>query len=328
MVAADVVVEPPALPGQLSFTTVDIPTFEVDRAITIDGAAPPASQIERGDIVLVGAGSDGDEVDLGSTHEPSPTLRVIPGPYDVYYRGAAGWTAVPGNRNARIASSIRIDEDETVAVDIPTVELAFDLTVDGAPFVPSQLERGRISLVGSEPEDVLDLGPTHQPLPTPRVVAGTYDLVYDWEAGSVLVPRNVGYHFVREATWLVDETVVADIDTKIVIPTFSLDGAPFPSDPSNAGEIVLRDGDGGEVPLGSTAEPLPDDVRVVEDAYAVDYLWSAGIEVPLNPRQRVGLTSVPEPASGVGVVSGIALSAAVAARRARGRAPRPRPSRA
>jgi hypothetical protein len=286
----------------------------VSRDVTIDGQPPVASAVERGDIVFVGP--DGDEIDFGSTDLPPPTWRLVAGRYDVFYRGVIGWTAVPGNPNARIASGVRIDADETIAIDVETVQLSFDLLVDGAPFPASQLERGRFTLVGAEPGDTIDLRSTNQTTPSPRVIAGAYDLVYDWEAGSVVVPRNLGFHALHDASFLVDQTVTIDLPTRHVVPTFQLDGAPFPSDPGQRGEIFLRDAHGGEVGLGTTDEAIPDPTRVLEAAYAVEYRWLAGVDVPRNPRATVGLTAVPEPDGSLALaLGGLSIAARGAFRR-------------
>ncbi|MCR9092911.1 MAG: hypothetical protein NXI30_01720 [bacterium] len=302
VVLEDVSIQPPANPSQLLVLSVPVTTFEVGRAITFDGSPPPLSQAERGDIVLVGP--NGDEIDFGSTHEPPPTRRLIAGTYDVFYRGVIGWTVAPGNKNAKIASSVRIDEDETVAIDIETIQVSSDLLVDGQPFPPSQLERGRFTLVGAEPGDEIDLRSTNETTPSPRVVVGSYDVVYDWEAGSIMVPRNEGFHAVEDTLLAIDQTVVVDLTMKTVVPTFLLDGAPFPGDPAESGSLVLRDPNGGEVPLGTTDVAVPDTVLVVEAPYAVDYRWNAGVSVPRNPSETIQFTSVPEPGFGLGVAVG------------------------
>lgn len=308
IVAEDVVLAPPANPAQLSITTVDMTAYTVTPEVTIDGVAPPASLAERGRIVF--SGPLGDAIDFGTTNAPLSSRRLIVGRYDVYYQRLNGWTVVPGNPNAKIASALRVVADVTPTIDIPTAQLSFDLRVDGEPFLPSPLERGRFTLVGEAEGDEIDLGPTHEAPPSPRVVAGTYDLVYDWEAGSVAVPQNVGHHALVDAELLTDQTVAVDLTTLDVVPTFSLDGAPFPSDPAHRGEIRLRDGHGGELSLGTTEVAVPNSVIAVQGAYAVDYLWKAGTDVPRNPRGRVGFANVPEPGFGLGLLVGVAALAA------------------
>ena len=312
VVAEDLSIQPPASPGQLSITIVDVISYAVTRDVTLDGAPFPLSQVETGRIVLVG--EHGDEIDFGATHEDAPTRQVVPGRYDVYYRRQQGWTAAPGNTNARIASGYRIDGDEALSIDVQTVQLSFDFLVNGAPFPLSQLEQGRFTLVGSQPGDAIDLGETIDAAPTRRVIAGSYDVVYDWIAGSVLVPRNNDHPVLEDVSLAVDQTLVVDVPIRTIVPTFLLDGTAFPADPTQAGEIVLRSASGGRISLGTTNIALPDSVIGIQDDYVVEYEWVAGLDVPRNPRHRIGFTSVPEP----GFAPGLALAALWLTRRRSG----------
>lgn len=311
VVAEGLVLAPPPIPNVISFSSIDVPTVQVDRDVTLDGAPFVQSTAERGRIILVGA--QGEEIDLGPTNEASPTRRVVPGVYDVHIRRMNGVTFSPANTNARIAKGVVIDADMTIAVDVQSVVLDLALTVDGQPFPDSTAEYAEIRLVGETPGDVIEWGRTDDPLSPRRVVAGRYDLVYDYVRGDTIIPRNQGTLLVSGEHYAVDTTIAVDVGRQVVVPTFRLDGAPFPMAPADSARIVMRDALGGEVDLGTTDEAEPPSVFVIPGAYGVDYQWEAGLGVPRNPLRRVAYTSVPEPGFGVGVATaslGLAIGAA------------------
>ncbi len=315
IVAEGLPVVPPSM-GQLSLTSIDVQTVSVTLDATLDGGNFPASIYETGDVVLTTP--EGDEVTLGSTHDANPpTLQVITDRYDVYYRSQAGGTVAPGNTNARIAQNVQIDASRNFTIDVETALLTFEFVLDGVPFPVSIYERGNFSLAGGNPGEVIPLGSTHNGPLIRRVIVGIYDLVYDHGAGTLIVPLNTGHHAARNQSFLVDQTVVTDLTTKPIIPTFMLNGAPFPNDPAQRGRIVLRDPDGGEVNLGTTDPAVPDSVIGIEGAYGIDYEWDAGVDVPRNQRRRIGYTSVPEP--GAGGLLAVGMLAFLGSRRLRRR---------
>jgi hypothetical protein len=304
VIATGLVISPPLLPGQLPLTQINVQSFAVTLAATLDGNPFVASPLETGHIVLTTA--RGDEVDLGPTHlTPSTTYQVIGGRYDVYYRNQAGQTAVPANPNAKIAERVRVNANQPLSVDVTSISVDFDFQLNGQPFPMSVLERGDFTLVGSSEGDVIPLGSTHLATPTRRVVAGSYDLIYDWKAGSISAPRNAGHYALQAANLVTDQTVMVDLQTSSVVPTFEFNSASFPIDPGQRGRIVLRDLHGGTVDLGTTDVLVPVSVVAIDDYYAIDYRWEAGVDVPRNTREPVGTLIVPEPSFSAGMIVGL-----------------------
>lgn len=302
VVAEDVVIEPPPLPNQLSFTTVDVTSHPVDVVANLDGAPFPASAYERGELVMRGA--RGDEVPLGQTHVPVDTVQVVPGRFDVHYRYIAGSSLVPQNRDARILQSVRIDEPETLAIDVQTVELELEFRLDGALFPASAYERGDLSLQGALPGDTIPLGSTSEQQTTLRVVPGHYDVYYDYVTGSSIVPHNAHQRAETDLAFLADQAQVLDVATRVVAPSFALNRAPFPTTVTDRGEIVLRGPGGGELSLGETHVPVPPSVIAIEDDYAIAYRWVEGDDVPRNAFRIVDYLALPEPGIGVALALG------------------------
>jgi hypothetical protein len=288
--------------------TIDVEAYTVSASPTLNGAPFPLSPLETGEIFLVGA--NGDSVSLGVTHQAPPSRVVIAGSYDVHYRRVLAGTVAPRNPDARVVEGVVVDADGPLPIDVPVIEVTPAFTVDGAGFSPSPLETGDFTLVGEIPGDVISLGASHEAPPTVPIVAGSYDVVYDWQAGSVVVPRNQNYTVMQDVDLLSTQVLAVDLQTEVVAPTFTLNGAPFPLDPMESGTFALRSMSSGsagqgEVDLGPSYVASPDFVRVIEGSYRVEYTWQDGFSVPANEGRVVAITYVPEPGFVVGLAVGI-----------------------
>ena len=314
IVAEDVSIQAPANPGQLVVVPFDVEAHEVHHALTMNGGAFPASGYEYGDVVLVGA--HGDEVDLGGTHEATPPERwVTTGTYDVHYRRVLGGSLAPRNGDARVATGIRVTSPGAIAIDVSVIEIEIDAELDGAPFPASNYETAALYLEGETPGDVLEIGYTHD-LPTSiRLVAGDYDLFYDFGTGNLIVPHNRMQRVASDLEFLTNRAEVVAIESRVLAPSFSLNGAPFPTVGGDRGEIRLRGPAGGSLSLGETDVANPPSVIAIEMDYAIEYSWIDGDSVPINLEKRIGYTSVPEPSFAAGLVLAAVWLAWGAARR-------------
>lgn len=129
---------------------MDIVTTTLTVHLLIDGEAPPLSastETDFGAIVLKPAGGDHavlwDSMYRGTwdhdTGVPRETvdLRVIPGPYDIYYKrvGNDPTSVWPLNRLTLIASDVPVPEGDGIALalDLTPVRLPVALTLAGVP---------------------------------------------------------------------------------------------------------------------------------------------------------------------------------------------------
>ncbi|MCR9092990.1 MAG: PEP-CTERM sorting domain-containing protein [bacterium] len=314
VVATDLEIAPPPLPNMLSFSEIDLVAYETSVDATLDGATFPASAYEHGILVLLG--ERGDEVTLGYTSSDFDPVWVVAGGYDLHYRAVTGSSIVPWNEDALLRRRVRILGPSTLEVDVETVEITLDFRLDGAPFPASPYERGDFRLVGETPGDVIPLGCSCDQQVTLSVIPGTYDLFYDYVAGSSIVPHNVGQRAASDLAFLESATHAIDVYTRTVVPSFTVNGGPFPTLPDTYGEIVLRGPEGGHLSIGETNDPDPDPLIAMVGPYAIDYEWRSGIFVPRNPQARLGYTSVPEPGTTLALAIG-ALALTAGARRAR-----------
>ncbi len=285
--------------------SIDVPAATITLDATLNGAPGfPTSIYERGQIVLVG--SHGNEVLLGTTDEGTPApVMVVQGKYEAHYRHLEGTTIVPRNPDVRVASGITVVSDTTLQVDVPAITVTPAFTLDGAAFSTSQYERGDLRLRDSQTGTQIPLGSSHE-VPDPVVIVpGEYDVEWDWQEGTTIVPRNLDHVLTRRVQLESTQGLSIDVPTRIVAPTFSLDGVAFPTDAAQSGRFVLRPIlGGGGVDIGSTSQSTPETVRVIRDVYAVEYNWVAGTAVPRNRNHPVGFANVPEPGLGAGLAAG------------------------
>jgi hypothetical protein len=308
-----VVVDAPVPPRTLSTGSTDVAVSLVSLDPTLNGAPFVVSATNYADWVLVDA--DGNETDFSDTLSPGYTRSLVHGTYDVLYRWRQGYSTVPGNVNARVASGLVVAGPATFPFDVPMVALTIEPLLNGAPWLQSPTEYGDLDLQGSEPGDRFAFGQTLDgPSISRLVIAGRYDLIYDYRAGGTTVPVNENQPIFRFDT--ADGPVIGfDLAATRIAPTVTLDGGIFPTGSGNQARMVLRPWVGGVVTLGTTDSPPLPVRRVIDGPYRIDYEWLSGADIPRNSREPVGVAYVPEPNVALGLGLGVAFLAAISTAR-------------
>lgn len=282
---------------------VDVQAVTITPDLQLDGAPFPISNDDRGEIWLVDA--HGNEVALGVTEDlPSGGVFIVAGTYDAWYRAFRSTGTAPINPNARIASGLALLSDQTLPLDVATADVVLTYTLDGGPVPiddqnPFAFQRCRFALIGEGATNSIDLGENvDPPLDSLRVVAGIYDVEYEWIAGDKL-PVNTNQRVVESVVLSAAAVLPVDILSEAVTPSFFLDGIPFPTDPMGNGpehgHFYLNPPSGETVSLGPSDLETPLTFLLIEGDYDVEYEWSRGTFVPRNPRRHVGAVMVPEP---------------------------------
>ena len=135
---------------------LDVPSVLQDLAFLNNGAPFPSSAIESGDMVLTAEG--GDEVPLGSTHQPPHPIRIVPGAYDARFRHVAGGSIVPRNLDGFVGRVLV--NGSLRAIDVPSVEVSGAFRVNDAVPPASDIQNARINLVVPDSPDRVQLGQT------------------------------------------------------------------------------------------------------------------------------------------------------------------------
>jgi hypothetical protein len=315
IVDSAVVVQEPAPGRTVSSDSTDVQTSLVSLAPTLNGAPFLVSATNWAQWVVVDA--EGDETPFGSTLTQPYTRSLVEGTYDVLYQWQDGYSIVPGNPNARVATDLVVSGPTTLAFDVPMETITVQPLLDGAPWLQSPTEFGDLYLEGSEPGDRFLLGQTLDgPAIQRLVIAGAYDLIYDHRAGGTTVPVN---HDEPIFGFDTADGLVVDVDVLAtrIAPTVALDGQAFPTGNGNQARIVLRSGSGGEATLGTTDQSPLSPRRVIDGAYRIDYEWLSGADIPRNSREPIGVAFVPEPGFLSELTWGIAFLAAAGRRRIR-----------
>ncbi len=275
-----------------STLVIDVPMVELSGAFLFNGSAAPDSSAEHGDVFLVDPAT-GDEVFVGDTRDGDFNVKLIPGDYEIHYRGEATGGITPANHDARVgAMSLSTDTPEPVFdIDIDVVTVSGQFMINDAPAPPSSAERGRVTIREQFTGEMIELGSTHDGSYSLALARSRYDVLYQFQQGGGIVPRNKAAVVATLDLGQSQATTASlDIDVPVVAlsGTFTVGGQAPPTDAANVGEIVLRSIDGeDEVVLGDTSNGTYA-VLVVPGDYEAVYRQktSAGL-VPINTNARL-----------------------------------------
>jgi len=163
---------------------VDIPTTLLSGKISINGATPPKSVYDDGEIFLRNAG--GDRVFLGQTREGDYERRIVDGFYDVYYAVTNYQGGVPANHETKIMTGVEVSGGEqALPIDLNTAKVVATL-----PSLPEG-GRARLFLRGLETGEDIFIGKTGEEIEV-SVIPGNYRLVYRVEHLGQETPTNEG----------------------------------------------------------------------------------------------------------------------------------------
>jgi hypothetical protein len=261
---------------------IDVPTAAVSGDITLNGAAPPASVYERGEIRLRDRTTKAT-LTAGSSTAGAYSVLVVAGLYDVTYHRAIGGGLVPVNGDAVLVEEVAADGPTSLDVDIPAVERTGTFTINGALAPASVYENATVSLRDTRTGDVFPLGQTRHQSYEVVLVPGTYDVIYSHLIGSTIVPRNEAAVVAKGVVLTTGGELAIDIPTVEVTGAVSLDGAAFPQSIYNRARIHLQGAGADAFPIASSDEATYA-ARVVPGTYSLVYqkLISTGV-VPENP---------------------------------------------
>jgi hypothetical protein len=259
---------------------------QVSVTLTIDGLAPPASDLEFGELWLRDR-AGGDEIRLGDTRSNPAVASVLAGEYELFYQWQAGEVVAPGNRRAAIAT-IDAGSDVDTVIDLQVVRLQGSFSFDNTPAPASDVENGRVWLVEPASGDEILLGETRFGSYDALVLPGTYVVRFEGIAGQDAAPANA-----RADVGTLDllpgdaRTFDIDIPTVEVAGSFSFDGVEAPGSDVENGRVSLVTAAGDRVVLGETRFGSYSR-RVVPGSYDVVYEALVGAEIaPANTRAVV-----------------------------------------
>ncbi len=226
---------------------------------------------------------------LGNTHDGGYAVNMIPGTYDVFYAQETSGGTVPENKRARVLTSVPVDNDGVLDIDVEAVAISGSFTLAGEPPPSSVYEDGSIYLRNTETDDAVLLGNTHNGSYSAIVVPGNYELFYVQEVGGG-VPSNqnaalTGVMIGAAMTLDVDVPVV-DLSGYIVLST-----GPVPGNASDGGQLYLRARGGDSVLLGNSFASAYA-AKLVAGTYGIYYRSETSVTMPQNANGRFACITV------------------------------------
>jgi hypothetical protein len=273
----------PAQDPQPQVVEIHIASTSAAPDAQLDGGTFPDSPLEQALVTLVDA--QGVPTPLGSTDALPSSWTLAAGTYDVHYGYAAG-QQVPRNLDARLATGLALAGASTIPIHVSAISIRPSFTLDGRAFPTGIGEVASFSLRRSgAPDDVVWLGTSENPILPVKVIPGTYDVVYHFESGGVVVPIN------QEKVILPDVTLDADGELPIDVPTltftsdFTLNGSPFPQNVYEQADFWLFDqATASRTLLGHTRDASSASHTLIPGTYDILYARVAGgAIVPRNP---------------------------------------------
>lgn len=277
---------------------IEVPAVQIQGDFLLNGAPTPSFTTESARLRLDGRIGLGSGFPIGRSDEQSyGPISVIPTEFQPGYAfdfSVLG-TALPINPQVPIGPFVSLDGTQPFDVDIPSVGVTFDVTLNGDPFGPGILmtDDSELLLRHVETGGEFVIGSTlDQPL-FAWIVPGTYDLVYRHVSGRH--PANTRATIAAGLQLTTTQTVTLDVEAYGHQQTVSLNGSPFIDSQSQCGHIALESPDGRDrVDLGPTSDPLPQ-VTLIAGTYSLVYeLKQGGSQVPANERAIVDTAVVVE----------------------------------
>jgi hypothetical protein len=250
---------------------VDVPATKVSGTVTVNGGAiPNTADAGLGAVTLVSAA--GDSVALANTPASGNySALVVPGTYDVYYKGVASGPLLPTNTSAKLRSGIVVGTSPlSLNIDVPAPTVSVTITINGAAV--SGAAKGQWSLllknVAGDSAQLATYAPTTGAY-SGHVVPGTYDLY--WTTGSAELPGNTSAKIrsgIVVGTSAVSLTV--DVPSTTISGSVTLAGAVSSALGNGISYLTLRGAGGDTVPLTVTTTGTYS-ARVIPGTYDLSY---------------------------------------------------------
>jgi hypothetical protein len=288
----------------------DLEAWTHQQVVRLNGVPFPASPTEYGHVAL--ESPDGrDRVDLGPTLDALPEVFVLAGTYWLAYEHMAGGTTVPVNHHAVVDPAVVVQEPAPGrfvsfdSTDVQTGLVSLEPTLDGAPFVVSATNWAEWAVVDADGDET-PFGDTLSQPYLRSLVNGTYDVLYQWQNGYSIVPRNPN---ARVAAGLVvggPTTFAFDVPMVALTLEPLLNGAPWLQSPTEYGDLYLQGSEPNDRFLfGATLDGPAIQGLAIAGTYDLIYDFrSGGTTVPINENEPVlGFHTSDGPVIGIDVAA-------------------------
>ncbi len=231
---------------------IDVPMVRYEGQVTIDDAVVE-DLYEGGDLELRDP-ITGDRMYLADTRDGTYAIDLLPGTYELLYTSKEGGLIAPVNLDHVLQQFEVGSASASVDIDIPTIEVRGEFTVNQGP-PPSSTTDDGVMLLRSKggAGAVAYLGNTHDGGFSRRVIPGEYEVFYAQETAGGQMPANTNARLRRSVSLQRDTDTTIDLSVIQVSGAMTIAGAEAPDSPYDDGRLYLRSDDTGDsVLLGST----------------------------------------------------------------------------
>lgn len=278
---------------------VDIPTTAVSGTITVNGAQRLATSDGLGKLTLQNAT---DTWTFAPTSPPYASAAggayaaaIVPGTYDLYYGVITAGTGVPSNTLVKLRTGVVIGttSPQTFDIDIPATTVTGTITVNGSQ-LDASMGNGGLHLRNAAGDDALIGTTSVAGAYSQLVVAGTYDLYYEFISGGAGVPYNQMAKLRSGiAVGSTPLTLNIDVAASMVSGTITQLGQSISGRPSEIAYLTLQAASGDKALIGSTFSAtysryvIPGTYELMYGAHVVDF------GIPTNTLADLGCYPVP-----------------------------------
>ena len=278
---------------------VDIPTTTVSGTITVNGAQRLASSDGLGKLTFQNATDTWTfaptSPPYASTAGGAYSAAIVPGTYDLYYGVITAGKGVPSNTSVKLRSGVVIGttSPQTLDIDIPATTVTGTITVNGAQ-VDASMGNGGLHLRNAAGDDALIGTTSVAGAYAQLVVAGTYDLTYEFITGGDGVPYNQ-LAKLRSGIAVGSTPLTLDIDVaaSMVSGAITQLGQSISGRPGEIGNLTLQAPTGDKAVIGSTFSATYSR-HVIAGTYELMYgAQVVSFGIPTNTLADLGCYGVP-----------------------------------
>ena len=271
-----------------SVVNIDLERIEITPVFTLNGSGFPQSALERAAFYLQSENSD-EQIFLGYSNAINNPVGIIPGSYSVFYKYESG-SQIPVNEHAMLLDSVKLDQDQTLDIDVKAISLTALFRINGEEFPLSAYEYAIIALTDSRQQDRVELGASYGGLiPGVPIIPGSYQVVYQHREGTLL-PQNPLFVFDKQYDLSnANSRIEIDIPSITLDGNFMVNGNPAPVSAYDYARINLRQtGTETEFTIGNTFEQSYSGMVVIPAHYDVLYQRREYLDIlPANPNGTI-----------------------------------------
>lgn len=261
---------------------IDVATIVVNAQFLLNGNPFPTALEEVAHVYLQSNASE-EQIFLGFTNSINPSVRILPGDYQVVYEYQSGET-IPVNTHAILPDTLTLNSSGPIQIDMASSTVRSRFSVDGIDFPQSLYDAAAFALVNADQGDTASIGRSHQGITSTQVLYGNYDAHYQLKELGDFVPKNPDT--VIEQDVIIDQPSMSlnlNVNTVEISGNFTINGVVTSDSLYENARIYLQDPVTGALTfLENTREQNYPATRIIPGNYNLVYRTWEGDSMPAN----------------------------------------------